>query len=171
MDRNQKQAFISQLNADLAQANALVVAHYRGTTVKEITALRRSMRAAGGKVQVAKNRLAKIAFKGTPFEATVSSLMVGPTVLAYSADAVAAAKITQKFADGNDKFTILGGALGEKALDAAGIKALSSLPSLNELRGKLVGLLQAPATKLAGITQAPAGQIARVVGAYATKAA
>lgn len=170
MDRTQKQAFVSGLQAELAQANTLVVAHYRGLTVKDMSTLRRTMRAEGGKVQVAKNRLAKLAFKGTSFEG-VADLMVGPTLLAYSADAVAAAKVAQKFADKNDKLVILGGAMGATKLDKAGVKALSDLPSLDELRGKLVGLLQAPATKLAGVTQAPAGQVARVLGAYAAKAA
>lgn len=157
MDRTQKQAFISELSGDLASAKSLVVAHYRGLTVKDMTQLRRNMRAAGGKVQVAKNRLAKLAFKGTAFE-ELNGLMTGPTVLAYSADELAPSRISQKFADANDKLVIVGGVMNGKVLSTAEIKAISQLPSLDELRGKLIGLLQAPA-----------GQLARVTKAYADK--
>lgn len=157
MDRTQKQAFVSELNSDLASAKSLVVAHYRGLTVKDMTQLRRNMRAAGGTVQVAKNRLAKLAFKGTAFE-ELNSLMVGPTVLAYSADDLAPSRISQKFADANDKLVIVGGVMNGKVISTAEIKAISQLPSLDELRGKLIGLLQAPA-----------GQLARVTKAYAEK--
>lgn len=153
MDRTQKQAFISGLNSDLGGAKALVVAHYRGLTVKEITQLRRAMRAVGGKVQVAKNRLAKLAFKGTAFEA-VSDLMTGPTILTYAEDLIAPSRISQKFADGNDKLVILGGVMDGKVISTAEIKALSQLPGLDELRGKLVGLIQAPAAQLARVTKA-----------------
>lgn len=153
MDRTQKQAFISGLNTDLGSAKALVVAHYRGLTVKEMSQLRRAMRAAGGHVQVAKNRLAKLAFKGTSFE-SLCDLMVGPTVLTYAEDLIAPSRVSQKFADGNDKMVILGGMMDGKVLSVAEIKAISQLPSLDELRGKLVGLIQAPAAQLARVTKA-----------------
>lgn len=157
MDRTQKQAFVSELSNDLASVKSLVVAHYRGLTVKDMTQLRRNMRAAGGKVQVAKNRLAKLAFKGTAYE-ELNGLMTGPTVLAYSADELAPSRISQKFADANDKLVIIGGVMNGKVISTAEIKAISQLPSLDELRGKLVGLLMAPA-----------GQLARVTKAYAEK--
>jgi large subunit ribosomal protein L10 len=153
MDRTQKQAFISGLNSDLGGVKSLVVAQYRGLTVKEMTKLRRAMRAAGGHVQIAKNRLAKLAFKGTPFEA-VSDLMVGPTVLTYAEDPIAPSRISQKFAESNDKLVILGGMMDGKMISVAEIKALSDLPSLEGLRGKLVGLIQAPAAQLARVTKA-----------------
>lgn len=153
MDRTQKQVFVSDLNQRVASANAMVVAHYRGLTVKQLTALRRQMAAAGGDVQVAKNRLAKLALKGTPFEG-VSDLLKGPTLLTFSSDVVTPAKISQKFADANDAMVILGGAMDGKVMSKAEVKALSALPSLDELRGKLVGLLQAPAAQLARVTKA-----------------
>jgi large subunit ribosomal protein L10 len=153
MDRTQKQAFVTELNAGLKAASALLVAQYRGLTVKELTQLRRDLAKVEGKVQVAKNRLAKIAFKGTPFEAN-AELMKGPTLLAYSSDMLTASKVAQGFADKNDKLVILGGMMDGKAQSPADIKTLSKLPSLNELRGKLVGLLQAPAAQLARVTKA-----------------
>ena len=157
MDRNQKQAFIGDLSSRIASAKSLVVAHYRGLTVKQMSQLRRDMRAAGGEVQVAKNRLAKLAFKGTQFEA-LSDIMVGPTVLAFSTDEIAPSRVSQKFADANDKLVIVGGSMNGKVLSTAEIKAISQLPSLDGIRGKLVGILQAPAA-----------QLARVTNAYATK--
>lgn len=159
MDRTQKHAFVADLNQRLAKAQSLVVAHYRGLTVKQLTALRRETRQIGGEVQVAKNRLAKLAFKGTSFEA-VTDLMTGPTVLVYSADGLTISKVSQQFADKNEALQILGGVMDGKTLTAADVKALSKLPSLEELRGKLVGLIQAPAA-----------QLARVTNAYATKEA
>jgi large subunit ribosomal protein L10 len=153
MDRTQKQTFVSELHQRVQSSNAMVVAHYRGLTVKQLTALRRQMAAAGGEVQVAKNRLAKLALKGTRFE-SVADLLVGPTVLTFAADVVAPAKVTQKFADAHDAMAILGGAMDGKLMTKAEVKALSSLPSLDELRGKLVGLLQAPAAQLARVTKA-----------------
>jgi large subunit ribosomal protein L10 len=157
MDRSQKAAFVSGLHQQLTSAQTLVVAHYRGLTVKELTALRRQMRAAGGSVQVAKNRLAKLALKGTASE-SAATLLTGPSILAFSPDVITAARISQKFADANDKLAIIGGVMEGKVLSKAEIKAISQLPSLDELRGKLVGLLQAPGA-----------QIARVLHAYATK--
>lgn len=157
MDRTQKRAFVEGFNGSIGKANTVVVAHYRGLTVKQMQTLRRNLREQGGEAQVAKNRLAKLALKGTRFEG-LSDLLVGPTIIAFSEDVIAAAKVTQKFADDNNVMVVLGGQMEDKVLDAAGVKTIASLPSLNELRGKLVGLLQAPG-----------GQIARVLKAYADK--
>jgi large subunit ribosomal protein L10 len=159
--------------ADLGQvfsnsAGSIVVAHYSGLTVTQMSALRRRMREAGATVKVAKNRLAKIALEGTDV-AHIGPLLTGPTVLAYSDDPVAAPKVAVEFAKGNDKFVILGGAMGATSLNQDGVKALATLPSLDELRAKLVGLVQAPATKIAQLSTAPAAKLARVFGAYATK--
>ncbi|MBI1308248.1 MAG: 50S ribosomal protein L10 [Proteobacteria bacterium] len=154
MDRTQKTAFVADLSSRLSKAQSLVVAHYRGLNVKELTQLRRAMRAAGGEVQVAKNRLAKLAIKGTPFEG-VTELLTGPTILTFSADDIAPSRISQKFSEANDnKLAILGGIMNGKMLTAADVKSLSNLPTLNELRGKLVGLLQAPGAQLARVTKA-----------------
>lgn len=147
----------------------LVVTHQNGLTVQETTALRRQMREEGASFRITKNRLAKIALKGTKFE-PLNELFNGPTAVAVSADPVAAARIAVDFAKKNDKLTIVGGALGDKQLDVNGVVELARLPSLDELRGKLVGLLQAPAGKIVGVLQAPAGQLARVFGAYADSA-
>jgi large subunit ribosomal protein L10 len=166
MDRSQKQSFVTELNAELAGAGLVVVSQYSKLTVKQMTALRRELNANGGKLQVAKNRLAKIATEGTS-HGVLNELLTGPTVLAYSADPIAAAKVAQGFADKNDGLKIIGGSMNGKFLDASGVKALSSLPSLDALRGKLIGLLQAPATKVAGVVQAPASQLARVMAAKA----
>jgi large subunit ribosomal protein L10 len=153
MDRTQKQAFIGDLASRIASAKSLVVAHYRGLTVKELSALRRQMRAEGGEVQVAKNRLAKLAFKGTQFEA-LSDIMTGPTLLAFSADEIAPSRVSQKFADTNNKLVVIGGSMNGKVLSTAEIKAISELPSLDGIRGKLIGILQAPGAQLARVTQA-----------------
>lgn len=168
MDRTQKEASVASLQAALQDTNLVVVAHYSGLTVAEMTSLRQRMRGANASMKVAKNRLARIAIKGTRFEG-IDKLLKGPTAIAYSSDPVAAAKVAADFAKENDKFVILGGGLGEQTLDAAGVQALAKLPSINELRAKLVGLVQAPATKVAGVVQAPAGQLARLLGAYAAK--
>lgn len=146
-------------------AASVVVVHYDGLSVKEITDLRARLREAGASFKVTKNRLTKLALKGTEYEG-ITDLFNGPTGVGYSTDAVAAAKAIAGFAKENDKLRILGGGMGETVLDQAGVQALASLPSLDELRGKLVGLLQAPAQKVAAVTQAPAGQLARVFGAY-----
>ncbi|TKW61812.1 MAG: 50S ribosomal protein L10 [Blastochloris viridis] len=153
MDRTQKQAFIGSLSERIASAKSLVVAHYRGLTVKEMSQLRRQMREAGGEVQVAKNRLAKLAFKGTAFE-ELSSIMVGPTVLAFSADEIAPSRISQKFADANNKLVIVGGSMNGKVLSAAEVKTISQLPTLDEARAKIIGVLQAPGGQLARVTKA-----------------
>ncbi|MBN8531919.1 MAG: 50S ribosomal protein L10 [Alphaproteobacteria bacterium] len=170
MDRAAKKQLISELNEGFASAQTVVVAHYKGLTVAEITDLRRRVRGAGGSFKVTKNTLTKLALDGTPF-AHMKDLFQGPTAIAFSQDAVAAAKAVNDFAKANDKLVLIGGGFGDKNLDVAGVQALASLPSLDELRAKLVGLIAAPATKLVTIIQAPAGQVARVIGAYARKEA
>jgi large subunit ribosomal protein L10 len=146
----------------------VVVAHYSGLTVAQMQTLRKQMKQAGARVQVAKNRLAQIALKGTDV-ASVGALLKGPALIAYSDDPVAAPKVAVAFAKDYEKFVLLGGAMGTTALDVDGVKALATLPSLDELRAKLVGLIQAPATKLAQLSTAPAAKLARVFGAYAAK--
>lgn len=170
MDKTQKAEVVEDLNGVFANAGSVVVAHYKGLTVAELSDLRTRMRAAGASFRVAKNRLAVRALKGTPIEG-ISDLFKGPTGIAVSNDPVAAAKISAAYAKDNDKLIILGGSVGTTTLDANGVKALATLPSLDELRGKIVGLLVAPATKMAGVVQAPAGQLARVIGAYSKKEA
>ena len=170
MDKTQKAEVVEDLNGVFANAGSVVVAHYTGLTVAELSDLRSRMRAAGASFRVAKNRLAVRALKGTPIEG-ISDLFKGPTGIAVSNDPVAAAKVSAAYAKDNDKLVILGGSVGTTTLDASGVKALATLPSLDQLRGKIVGLLVAPATKIAGIVQAPAGQLARVVGAYSKKEA
>ncbi|MCA1199896.1 50S ribosomal protein L10 [Sphingomonas sp. R647] len=168
MDRSQKTQAVAELNSTFNEVAVVVVTRNLGMTVKQSTDLRNKARAAGASYKVAKNRLAKIAIEGTDY-AVLADLLTGPTALSYSTDPVAAAKVVAEFAKTNDKLEIVGGAMGSMLLDAEGVKALASLPSLDELRGKIVGLLQAPAAKLASITQAPAAQLARVFNAYAEK--
>ena len=151
-----------------AETSFVVVTRNTGLTVAEVTELRRRMRAAGVTFKVAKNRLATLALDGTRFDG-IKPLLKGPTALAWAKDPVAAAKTAVEFARTNDKFVVLGGALGTQMLDAAGVKALSELPSLEALRASLLGMLQTPATRIVGILQAPGGQIARVLAAYADK--
>jgi large subunit ribosomal protein L10 len=170
VDRAGKEQLVSTLNSALKDTGAVVVAHYSGLTVAQMQVLRREMKKAGATVKVAKNRLVKIALEGTDV-ASIGSLLKGPTVLAYAKDPVAAPKVAVEFAKGNDKLVILGGAMGTTALDANGVKALATMPSLDELRGRIVGLIQAPATKIAQLATAPAAKLARVVGAYANKEA
>jgi len=150
--------------------SVVVVAHYSGLTVAQMQALRKQMRAAGGTVQVAKNRLVKIALQGTEV-APISELMRGPTLIAYSNDPVAAPKAAVAFAKNHEKLVILGGAMGATALDVDAVRSLATLPSLDELRAKLAGLIQAPAARLARLTTAPAAKLARVFAAYAGKGA
>jgi large subunit ribosomal protein L10 len=159
---------VSGLNEVFSNTGVLVVAHYSGLNVAEMTALRSRMRAAGASLKVAKNRLVKLALKGTDAE-HISGLFQGPTVIAYSSDPVAAPKVASEFAKANEKFVVLGGAMGRTNLDAKGVEALATLPSLDELRAKLVGMIQTPATRIAGVLQAPGSQLARVFGAYAKK--
>jgi large subunit ribosomal protein L10 len=170
VDRAAKQESITELSGVFKASNVVVVAHYSGLTVAQMQTLRKQMKVAGAQVKVAKNRLAKIALKDTD-AAIISPLLKGPTVLAYSGDPVAAPKVAVDFAKTNEKFVILGGSMGKTALDLNGIKALASLPSLDELRAKIVGLLVAPATKIAQLANAPAAKVARVVQAYASKSA
>ena len=159
---------VATLNEVFKATNVVVVAHYAGLTVAQMQNLRKQMKQAGATVKVAKNRLAKIALEGTDV-ASIAPLLKGPTLIAYSSDPVAAPKVAVDFAKANDKFVILGGAMGKTALNPDGVKALASLPSLDELRAKLVGLIQAPATKIAQLVNAPAAKLARVVQAYANK--
>jgi large subunit ribosomal protein L10 len=168
LDRTEKHDFVASLASVFAETSMVVVTRPNGLTVAEVTELRRRMRAAGATYKVAKNRLATLALDGTRFDG-IKPLLKGPTALAWSRDPVAVAKTAVEFARTNDKFVVLGGALGTQLLDAAGIKALSELPSLEALRARLLGMLQTPATRIAGILQAPGGQIARVLAAFARK--
>jgi len=168
VNRSEKAEAIAELNQTFKGANLVVVTRQSGLTVAEVTDLRRKIRAAGASYKVTKNRLTLRALEGTSFTA-LGSLFSGPTAIAYSEDPVAAAKVVAAFAKNNEKLTIVGGALGENVLDVAGVQALATLPSLDALRGTIIGLLQAPATKVAGVLQAPAGQLARVFGAYGAK--
>ena len=168
MERAAKKELVTTLKGVFKTSNVVVVAHYAGLTVAQMQILRKQMRLAGASVKVAKNRLAKIALEGTDASVVVP-LLKGPTVIAYSGDPVAAPKVATDFAKANEKFVILGGAMGKTALNPDGIKALAALPSLDELRAKIVGLLQAPATKVAQLLNAPAAKVARVVQAYANK--
>lgn len=168
VDRAGKEELVSTLNSVFSKASVVVVAHYSGLTVAQMQKLRKDMKAAGATVKVAKNRLVKIALDGTDV-ASIAGLMKGPTILAYSDDPVAAPKVAVDFAKGNDKLVILGGAMGKTALNADGVKALATMPSLDELRAKLIGLIQAPATKIAQLSTAPAAKLARVFGAYAKR--
>jgi large subunit ribosomal protein L10 len=166
MDRAEKTELVTALQQVFSSTSVVVVCHYAGLTVAQMSALRRQMRAAGASVKVAKNRLAKIALEGTDV-ASISSLLKGPTLIAYSGDPVAAPKVVSDFAKSHEKLVILGGAMGKTALDPNGVKALATLPSLDELRAKLIGLIQAPATKIAQVVNAPAAKVARVFAAYA----
>jgi large subunit ribosomal protein L10 len=166
VERAAKSELVSTLNDVFSNANVVVVAHYAGLTVADMQNLRAQMKQAGATVKVAKNRLAKIALEGTDV-ASISDLLRGPTLLAYSSDPVAAPKVAVNFAKANEKLVILGGAMGATSLNVDGVKALAILPSLDELRAKLVGLVQAPATKIAQVVNAPAAKLARVFGAYA----
>lgn len=155
MDRNQKAQFVTDLNGRLAKAGSVVVAHYRGLTVKQLTTLRRELGKEGGEVKVTKNRLAKLAIKGTKFEG-LGALMVGPTLMAFGEDLVAPSRISQKFADANEAMIIIGGSMDGKTLSKDEVLALSKLPSLDGIRGKLIGILQAPAAQIARVLQAHA---------------
>jgi large subunit ribosomal protein L10 len=168
VDKGEKTAMVQSLNKVFASTSVVVVTHYSGLTVKEISDFRRKISAVGGSFKVAKNRLAKIALEGTQY-APLAKLLTGPTGIATSSDPVSAAKAVVTFAKDNQKLVILGGAMGSTVLDQAGVKALAELPSLDELRGKIVGLLQAPASKLARLMSTPGGQLARVIQAYASK--
>ena len=168
MERAEKREFVTELNEVFKASGSVVVARYAGITVAQMNDLRSKMRNAGGTVKVAKNRLAKIALQGTESEG-MSDLFKGQTLIAYSVDPVVAPKIAMEFAKGNDKLVVLGGAMGATTLSADAVKSLATLPSLDELRGKLLGLIQAPATRIATVVSAPASQLARVFAAYAKK--
>ena len=166
MDRSQKTEAVAQLNAVFNEVGVVVVTRNLGMTVDQSTELRNKMREAGASYKVAKNRLAKLALKDTDYVG-IEEYLSGPTALAWSEDPVAAAKAAVDFAKSNDKLEIVGGSMGTQVLDEAGIKALASMPSLDELRGTIVGLINAPATKIAQVVNAPANKLARVFGAYA----
>ena len=170
MDRSQKAESVAQLNAVFNEVGVVVVTRNLGLSVKQSTDLRAKMREAGGTYKVAKNRLAKLALKDTQYQG-LEEYLTGPTALAWSTDPVAAAKAAVDFAKTNDKLEIVGGAMGSTVLDANGVKALAAMPSLDELRGKIVGLVNAPATKVAQLVNAPAAKLARVFGAYGAKEA
>ena len=166
MNRQEKAELIETLQTTLNASSTVVVTHQVGMTVAESSDLRAKMREAGAGFKVTKNRIAKLALKGTRFE-DLDSMFTGPTAVGMSQDPVAAAKAIVDYAKGNKKITIIGGSMDGKTLDQAGVEALAKMPSLDELRGKLVGLVQAPATKVARVTQAPAGKLARVIQARA----
>ncbi len=168
MDRTEKREFVSTLAAVFADTSMVVVTRNNGLTVAEVTVLRQRMRAAGATYKVAKNRLAHLALEGTRFDG-IAPLLKGPTALAWAQDPVAVAKVAVEFAKTNEKLVLVGGALGTQTLDADGVRALAELPSLDALRSKLLGLIQAPATRIASVVAAPAAQLARVLGAYARK--
>ncbi len=168
MDRTEKRAFVASLATVFAETSFVLVGQNNGLTVASVDDLRRKMKAAGATYKVAKNRLAMLALDGTRFHG-ISPLLKGPTALAWSKDPVAVAKTAVEFAKVNDKFVILGGALGTQMLNADGVKALAELPSLDALRAQFLGLLQTPASRIASILQAPGGQVARVLKAYADK--
>ena len=168
MDRSQKAESVAYLNELFNEAGAVVITRNLGLTVAQTTALRTKIREAGATYKVAKNRLAKLAIQDTPY-AGIGDLFTGPTAVATSSDPVAAAKVIVDFAKTTDKIEILGGGMGSLVLDADGIKALATMPSLDELRAKLIGLIQAPATKIAQVVTAPAAKLARVFAAYAEK--
>jgi large subunit ribosomal protein L10 len=170
VDRAEKQECVAALGGVFKTAAVVVVAHYSGLNVAQMQQLRKQMRAAGATVRVAKNRLVKIALQGTQAQ-PVADLMRGPTLIAYSDDPVAAPKAAVAFAKEHEKLVILGGAMGSTALDVEGVRSLATLPSLDDMRAKLAGLVQAPAAKLAQLVMAPAGKLARVLAAYVEKGA
>lgn len=168
VERAEKQDLVASMHEVFSNAATVVVVHYDGLSVAEMTALRAQMREVGASLKVTKNRLTRLALKGTEYEG-IADLFNGPTAIGFADDVVAPAKVLAEFAKKNEKLRLVGGSMGETVLDTDGVKALASMPSLDELRGKLVGLLQAPAQKVAAVTQAPAGQLARVFGAYGSK--
>lgn len=169
MDRIEKKQTKEAMNTAFSSANTFLITHYMGLSVEEITNLRRRLSQLGGNFRVTKNSLAKLALKDTQYE-SLSDKFVGPTAVAYSDDPVAAAKGVVEFAKENDKLVIIAGAIGDKQLDAEEIKALAKLPSLDELRAKIIGMISTPATRIAGVVQAPGGQIARVLNARSQQA-
>lgn len=170
MDRAQKRQLVSTLNEAWKDSGVMVVAHYTGMTVAQMTEFRKRMKEAGGTVKVAKNKLAKLALKGTEAEG-IADLLKGQTCVAYSEDPVSAAKVSVKYSRENDKLVILGGSMGRTVMDVNAVKALADLPSLDELRARLIGLVQAPATKIARILMEPGAMLARVVQARGAQGA
>ena len=170
MDRSQKADLVAELKSVFSETSVVVITRNLGMTVAQSTDLRLKMRDAGAQFKVAKNRLALIALEGSKYS-PIGDLLTGPTALATSIDPVAAAKVAVDFAKTNDRFEIVGGAMGDTILDVNGIKALAALPSLDQLRATIIGLVQAPATKIARTVSEPGAQLARVFGAYAAKAA
>ena len=168
MDKAGKAVALEAYKQVFADAGVIVVTQYSGLTVRELTDLRGKLKAEGANLKVIKNRLAKIALEGKGGDAA-GAMFVGPVAIAFSPDPVAASKVVADFAKTNDKLVLIGALMGDQVLDQAAVKQLAALPSLDQLRGKIIGLLQAPATKVAGVQQAPAGQLARVMGAYAAK--
>jgi large subunit ribosomal protein L10 len=168
MNRTEKTAFIGDLNEKISGSSVVLVGHYKGLTVAQITDLRVKVRGIGAGFKVTKNKLTQRALVGTPFE-QISNMFVGPTAIAYSSDPVAVAKVMSEFAKLNEKMVLLGGAFGSTLLDGPMVATLSKMPSLNELRAKIIALIQTPATRIAGILQAPGGQVARVIGAHSRK--
>jgi large subunit ribosomal protein L10 len=170
MDRAQKAEAVESLKGVFSKAGVVVVGHYSGLSVAEMTVLRRRLRDAGAELKVVKNRLAKIALEGAPQAAGAGAqLFIGQTSIAFSEDRFSASMVAVAYAKEKEQFVLLGALMGDQVLDQKGVQALATLPSLDELRGKIIGLIQAPATKVAGVLQAPAGQLARVMGAYAAK--
>jgi large subunit ribosomal protein L10 len=168
MLKSRKREFVAELGSVYETSSSVIVTHYHGLTVSKLTDLREKLRANGAKFKVVKNTLSRIA-AGTSEKNSISDLFTGPSAIAYSEDPIAAAKIVVEFANANEKLKIIGGIVNQQVLDVEGVKLIAKLPSLNELRGKIVGLLQAPATKVAGVLQAPASQLARVISAYSEK--
>jgi large subunit ribosomal protein L10 len=168
MDRAGKVKALEMLKGVFADAGAVVVTHYSGLTVAEMSDLRTKLRAEGASLKVIKNRLAKIALDGKGGD-EAADLFKGPVAIAYAPDPVSAAKVCAAYAKDNEKLVLIGGLMDDSVLDQKGVEALAKMPSLDQLRGKIIGVLQAPATKVAGVLQAPAGQLARVVSAYSKK--
>ena len=168
MDRSEKEKLVTTLHETLKKAELVVITQQSGLTVAEVTNLRRQMRQAGAGFKVTKNRLARLALEGTKFEG-LKEMFTGPTAIAYSADPIAAAKVAVTYANSNEKLKIVGGAMAGQVLDPSGIKALATLPSLDQLRAKIIGILVTPATRVASVLQAPAAQLARALKAYASK--
>jgi len=168
MDKAGKAAALETYKNVFTKAGVIVVTQYSGLTVAELTDLRGRLRGQGAALKVMKNRLAKIALNGKGGE-SAGAMFTGPVAVAHSADPVAASKVVVEYAKGNEKLVLIGALMGDQVLDQNAVKALATLPSLDQLRGKIIGLIQAPATKIAGVIAAPAAQLARVVGAYANK--
>ena len=168
MERAEKRELVASLQSALTGAGSIVVAQNAGLTVANLESLRKQMKQAGGTVKVAKNRLAKLALKDTD-NADMSALFTGPTVIAFAQDPMTAPKVAAAFADKNPKFVVLGGAMGKIGLDAANVKALATMPSLDQLRATLAGMLKQPGTRIASVLQAPGGAVARVISAHAEK--